>query len=146
VVQELGKLEIPLAEMSDGTLRIIAYYVLLCEDNLPPLIGIEEPERNLHPKLFSPLTTVLKKLSKKTQLIITTHSSQLLDCFTLEEIQDDVMVLCLSKKDNKGTQVFALDELGEKREDLADWMQDFGVGSAVYNSNLLEEVLEEQYA
>lgn len=146
IVREKGGLEIPLSDMSDGTLRIIAYYVLLYDDNLPPLIGIEEPERNLHPKLFVPLATVLKKLSKKTQLIITTHSSQLLDCFTLEEIQDDVMVLCLSKKDDRGTQVFALDELGEKREDLADWMQDFGVGSAVYNSNLLEECLEEQYA
>ncbi|MGK7930861.1 MAG: AAA family ATPase [Microcystaceae cyanobacterium] len=146
IVQEKGGLEIPLSDMSDGTLRIIAYYVLLFEDNLPPLIGIEEPERNLNPGLFLPLSTVLKKLSKKTQLIITTHSSQLLDCFTLEEIQEDVMVLCLSKIDNQGTQVFELDELGQKREDLADWMQDFGVGSAVYNSNLLEECLEEQYA
>ncbi len=89
---------------------------------------------------------VLQKLSTKTQLIITTHSSQLLDCFTLEEIKKDVAVLILSKKDDRGTQVFALDELGEKREDLADWMQDFGVGSAVYDSNLLQGMLEEQYA
>ena len=102
-VLEKDSLEIPLSNMSDGTLRIMAYYVLLYQDNLPTLIGIEEPERNLHPGLLKNVASVVKRLSKKTQVIITTHSSQLLDCFNLEEINLDVSVLLLSKRDDVGT-------------------------------------------
>ena len=40
---------IPLQNASDGILRLIAYNILLNEPELPPLIAIEEPERNLHP-------------------------------------------------------------------------------------------------
>ncbi|MEG4572565.1 AAA family ATPase [Microcoleus sp. N3A4] len=142
-VLEKDSLEIPLSNMSDGTLRIMAYYVLLYQDNLPTLIGIEEPERNLHPGLLKNVASVVKRLSKKTQVIITTHSSQLLDCFNLEEINLDVSVLLLSKRDDVGTQAFPIDELGKSRDDLSEWMRDFGVGSAIYHSHLLQGILEQ---
>ncbi|MEB3191998.1 MAG: AAA family ATPase [Snowella sp.] len=145
-VQEIDGKEIDLFNLSDGTLRIITYYILLYQIILPPLIGIEEPERNLHPAMLPTVASILKRLSQRTQVIITTHSSQLLDCFSSDEINSDISVLLLSKKDASGTQVFRLDELSKKRADLAEWMQDFGVGSAVYHSNLLQELLEPQYA
>ena len=141
-VLEKDSLEIPLSNMSDGTLRIMAYYVLLHQDQLPTLIGIEEPERNLHPGLLREVASVVKRLSQKTQVIITTHSSQLLDCFNLDEINSDVSVLLLSKIDDVGTQAFPVDELGKSRDDLSEWMRDFGVGSAIYHSHLLQEILE----
>jgi len=142
-VLEKGSLEIPLSNMSDGTLRIMAYYVLLHQDQLPTLIGIEEPERNFHPGLLREVASVVKRLSQKTQVIITTHSSQLLDCFNLEEINLDVSVLLLSKRDDVGTQAFPVDELGKSRDDLSEWMRDFGVGSAIYHSHLLQGILEQ---
>ncbi len=142
-VLEKDSLEIPLSNMSDGTLRIMAYYVLLHQDHLPTLIGIEEPERNLHPGLLREVASVVKKLSQKTQVIITTHSSQLLDCFNLDEINSDVSVLLLSKIDDVGTQAFPVDELGKSRDDLSEWMRDFGVGSAIYHSHLLQGILEQ---
>ena len=142
-VLEKGSLEIPLSNMSDGTLRIMAYYVLLHQDQLPTLIGIEEPERNLHPGLLREVASVVKRLSKKTQVIITTHSSQLLDCFNLDEINSDVSVLLLSKTDDVGTKAFPVDELGKSRDDLSEWMRDFGVGSAIYHSHLLQGILEQ---
>ena len=40
---------IPVERASDGTLRLVAYYILLNQPELPPFIAIEEPERNLHP-------------------------------------------------------------------------------------------------
>jgi predicted ATPase len=132
-----------LSNMSDGTLRIMAYYVLLHQDQLPTLIGIEEPERNLHPGLLREVASVVKRLSQKTQVIITTHSSQLLDCFNLDEINSDVSVLLLSKTDDVGTQAFPVDELGKSRDDLSEWMRDFGVGSAIYHSHLLQGILEQ---
>ncbi len=142
-VLEKDSLEIPLSNMSDGTLRIMAYYVLLHQDQLPTLIGIEEPERNLHPGLLKEVASVVKRLSQKTQVIITTHSSQLLDCFNLDEINSDVSVLLLSKIDDVGTQAFPVDELGKSRDDLSEWMRDFGVGSAIYHSHLLQGILEQ---
>jgi predicted ATPase len=142
-VLEKDSLEVPLSNMSDGTLRIIAYYTLLYEDNLPTLIGIEEPERNLHPGILRDVASVVQRLSKKTQVIITTHSSQLLDCFNLEQINSDVSVILLSKRDDVGTQAFPIDELGKSRDDLSEWMRDFGVGSAIYHSHLLQGILEQ---
>jgi predicted ATPase len=144
-VQEIDGKEIDLSNLSDGTLRIITYYILLYQIYLPPLIGIEGPERNLHPAMLPTVASILKRLSQRTQVIITTHSSQLLDCFSSDEINSDISVLLLSKKDASGTHVFRLEQLCKEREDLAEWMQDFGVGSAVYNSNLLQELLESQY-
>jgi predicted ATPase len=145
-VKEVDGHKIKISGLSDGTLRIIGYYMLLHRDDLPPLIGIEEPERNLHPAILSSVASILKKLSQRTQIIITTHSSQLLDCFNIDDINSNISVLLLSKKDASGTQVSRLDQLSKEREDLAEWMRDFGVGSAVYHSNLLQELLEPQYA
>lgn len=141
VLEEDGN-KIPLSNMSDGTLRIIAYCVLLYRSKIPPLISIEEPERNLHPGILKDVASIIKRLSKRTQVIFTTHSSQLLDCFETEEISSEISVILLSKKPDCGTKSFLLDKLAESREDLLDWMSDFGVGSAIYHSQLLQDILE----
>ncbi len=143
-VIEQGGLEVPLSGMSDGTLRMIAYCTLLHQSEVPPLIGIEEPERNLHPRILKDVASILKKLSQKTQVIITTHSSQLLDCFSVDDVSSTVSVLLLSKKVGSGTRAFTLNELKENSEGLSEWMSDFGVGSAIYHSNLLQEILENE--
>ncbi|MFM7384377.1 MAG: AAA family ATPase [Microcystaceae cyanobacterium] len=144
-VQE-GSQKLSLNSVSDGTLRIIGYCTLLYHPNLAPLVGIEEPERNLHPAVLMNVATILTKLSQRTQVILTTHSSQLLDCFTTEDLAEDISILLLSKPDDHGTQVFQLEKLRLEQESLADWMENFGIGSAVYHSNLLEGVLQAQYA
>lgn len=139
VLEEDGS-KMPLSSMSDGTLRIIAYSILLYQSEIPPLISIEEPERNLHPGVLKDVASIIKKLSRRTQVICTTHSSQLLDCFETEEISSEISVILLSKKPDWGTKSFLLDKLAESREDLLDWMTDFGVGSAIYHSQLLQEI------
>jgi predicted ATPase len=137
---------VSISSLSDGTLRIIGYCVLLHKNTVPSLISIEEPEQNLHPAILQNVADLLKRLSLRTQVVITTHSSQLLDCFTLDDITEDISVLLLSKSDSHGTQIYQLDKLSEDREALADWMRNFGVGSAIYHSNLLEQICEPQYA
>ena len=89
------KQPIPLKRASDGTLRLVAYYILLNEPELPPLIAIEEPERNLHPGALADITNVLEQISEHSQMIITTHSSQLLDAFNPENLSDSLGVLLL---------------------------------------------------
>ncbi|MCL1471434.1 AAA family ATPase [Argonema antarcticum] len=140
VLEPDGK-QMPLSSMSDGTLRLIAYFILLYQSDIPPLIGIEEPERNLHPGILKDVASIMKRLSKRTQVVFTTHSSQLLDCFDPEEISSEISVILLSKKDDSGTKACLLDKLAENRDDLLDWMNDFGLGSAIYHSHLIEEIV-----
>jgi predicted ATPase len=141
VIEQDGS-ELPFSSLSDGTLRIIAYCTLLHTPEGPTLIGIEEPERNLHPGILKDIAAIIKRLSQKMQVVITTHSSQLLDCFSLDDIGSTTSVILLRKSKDSGTEAFSLDDLSECREDLAEWMADFGVGSAIYHSNLLQDMLE----
>ena len=139
VIEEDGK-KIALSNMSDGTLRLIAYFIMLYESDVPTLIGIEEPERNFHPGILQDIADMIKRLSKRTQVIFTTHSSQLLDCFSTEEISSDISVILLNQKGEIGTKACLLDKLAENRDDFSDWMNDFGIGSAIYHSHLIEGV------
>jgi predicted ATPase len=142
-VREGDSQTMPLSSMSDGTLRLIAYLILLyqSDSDMPTLIGIEEPERNFHPGILKDVASIMKRLSKKTQVVFTTHSSQLLDCFSPEEISSEISVILLNKKGDLGTKACLLDKLAESRDDLLDWMTDFGIGSAIYHSHLIEEIL-----
>jgi len=140
-IKEKNGLEIPFSNLSDGTLRMIGYCSLLYSPDIPSLIAIEEPERNLHPGILKDLASILKRLSQKTQVVITTHSSQLLDCFDINEISSDVSVILVKKNLKLGTEAIGLDKLSQDCDGLRDWMQDFGIGSAIYHSNLIQEVL-----
>ena len=139
VIEEDGK-KIALSNMSDGTLRLIAYFIMLYESDVPTLISIEEPERNFHPGILQDIADMIKRLSNRTQVIFTTHSSQLLDCFSTEEISSDISVILLNQKGEIGTKACLLDKLAENRDDFSDWMNDFGIGSAIYHSHLLEGI------
>ncbi|MDD5309304.1 MAG: AAA family ATPase, partial [Deltaproteobacteria bacterium] len=59
---------------SDGTLKMLSYLTLLYDPTPPPLIGIEEPENQLHPRLLPELAEECCKAAERTQLLVTTHS------------------------------------------------------------------------
>ncbi len=59
---------------SDGTLKLLAYLAVLYDPNPPQLIGIEEPENQLHPRLLLGLAEECRSAATRTQLMITTHS------------------------------------------------------------------------
>ncbi len=59
---------------SDGTLKMLAYLTLLYDPSPPLLIGIEEPENQLHPRLLPELAEECRNSSQNSQLVITTHS------------------------------------------------------------------------
>ncbi|HDQ43888.1 MAG TPA: chromosome segregation protein SMC [bacterium] len=70
--------------MSDGTLRTLGILVALFQgssmyDNPTPLIGIEEPESALHPGAAGVLRDALFFASRHTQVLVTSHSPDLLD-------------------------------------------------------------------
>jgi predicted ATPase len=68
--------------MSDGTLRALGVLTALFQGNRdfsPSLIGIEEPETALHPGASAALREALQRASENTQIIVTSHSPDLLD-------------------------------------------------------------------
>ena len=76
-----GPFEKPFAAkyMSDGTMRLAALLTLLYEPNATGLLGMEEPDNELHPLLLYRLAEELGKASETRQLLVTTHSPMLLD-------------------------------------------------------------------
>lgn len=72
---------------SDGTLKMLAYLVLLYDPEPPRLIGIEEPENYLHPRLLPELAEECQQASDASQLIVTTHSPFFIDPLRLNEVR-----------------------------------------------------------
>jgi predicted ATPase len=85
-----GKRSIPATRLSDGTLRYLCLLAILLHPEPPPLVCIEEPELGLHPDVMSTLGPLLREASERTQLIVTTHSDELID--SLSETPEDVVV------------------------------------------------------
>lgn len=71
---------------SDGTLKLLSYLTLFHERRPPQLIGIEEPENYLHPRLLTGLVGECLEVSMSSQLIITTHSPHLVNELSAEEV------------------------------------------------------------
>ncbi|MDX2298409.1 MAG: AAA family ATPase [Xanthomonadaceae bacterium] len=68
--------------MSDGTLRALGVMTALLQSNVdhaPTVIGIEEPETALHPAASAALREVLVYAADHTQVLVTSHSPDLLD-------------------------------------------------------------------
>jgi len=77
-------------QMSDGTLKIFAYLLLLEDPSPPPFICIEEPENGLHHKLLDALAREFREhaTGKKdaSQLFVTTHQPYFVDALTPDEV------------------------------------------------------------
>ncbi|HEX6995213.1 MAG TPA: AAA family ATPase [Gammaproteobacteria bacterium] len=72
---------------SDGTLKMLAYLVLLFDPDPPPFIGIEEPENFLHPRLLPELAEECRAATARTQLLVTTHSPFFLNALRPREVR-----------------------------------------------------------
>jgi predicted ATPase len=71
---------------SDGTLKMLAYLTLLYDPEPPELIGIEEPENYLHPRLLPELAEECRISTARTQLMVTTHSPFFVNGLKPEEL------------------------------------------------------------
>jgi predicted ATPase len=78
------------ARLSDGTLRHLSLLAILLNAKASPLIILEEPELGLHPDLMPGLRDLLVEASKVTQLVVTTHSTVLVDAMT--ELAGSVLI------------------------------------------------------
>ncbi|GAA5160318.1 AAA family ATPase [Ornithinimicrobium tianjinense] len=67
------------AELSDGTLRYLLWLAALLTPVPPRLMALNEPETSLHPSLVGPLARLVVAASRRTQIVLVTHSKPLLD-------------------------------------------------------------------
>lgn len=72
---------------SDGTLKMLAYLIVLYDPAPPPLIGIEEPENFLHPRLLPELAEECRKAAGHSQLFVTTHSPFFVNSARAQEVR-----------------------------------------------------------
>ena len=85
---EVGKgLWFDLSHESDGTLRLLAILTALFQDPAPPLIGLEEPELAIHPGAMAVLADTMKEASLRGQVLVTTHSPDLINLLPIESIR-----------------------------------------------------------
>lgn len=123
---------------SDGTLKMLAYLLLLYDPNPPPFIGIEEPENFLHPRLLYGLAEEARYASSKSQMLVTTHSPFFLDALRAEEVRilhrgSDGFTLATRAQDISGVPEFL--SSGATLGDL--WMEGrFGVGDPLVRHGL----------
>ena len=116
------------SRISDGTLRFLQLLVILRHPDPPPLILIEEPELGLHPDAIRIVADELMDASKRTQLIVTTHSAELISAF--QHTPDSVLV-CEKDFDN-ATVIRRLDPVSIRR-----WLKDFSSLGEVWLSGAI---------
>lgn len=89
-----------LNEMSDGTVRMLCWAVILHSPRPPSLIVIDEPEVGIHVAWMPILAAWIKRAAQRTQIIVTTHSPDLLDHFTDQLDEDNFIYVFQPDRDD----------------------------------------------
>jgi len=73
--------------VSDGTIKMFAYLLMLHDPNPHPLLGVEEPENQLYPGLLAELAEEFRAYAQRGgQVMVSTHSPYFLNAANLEEV------------------------------------------------------------
>jgi predicted ATPase len=103
-------------QLSDGMLRFLWLISLLQSPGLSNITMIDEPEVSLHPELLSLLADLLREASRKTQVIVGTHSDRLIRFLEPHE------VIILDIDDAGYTNAVRGDAL-----DLKEWLEEYSL-------------------
>ena len=103
-------------QLSEGTLRFLWLATLLQSPGLTAITLLDEPEVSLHPELLSLLADLLREASRRTQLMVATHSDRLIRFLKPEE------VLLVDQTENGMSKLTWADEL-----DLEEWLKDYSL-------------------
>ena len=101
---------------SDGTIRFICLTTALLQPTFPSTIILDEPELGLHPFAIEILAELIEAASRHTQVIISTQSPLLVDCFSAE----DIIVV------NRKNGASCFERLNQN--DLSSWLEDYSLG------------------
>ena len=125
-----GNSETPLKGklLSDGSLRFICLCVSLLQPLalMPNIIIIDEPELGLHPSAIYLLSELIKRVSSRIQIIISTQSTELIDYFEPKDI------ITTSRKNNESI-IKRLDN-----GSLKIWLKEYTLGQ-IWSNNILDD-------
>lgn len=112
--------------LSDGTLRFICLATVLMqpEEFQPETILIDEPELGLHPFAINLLASMLRSVSKKRQVIVSTQSADLLNEFNPEDV-------IVADRNESGTYLHRLDGAS-----LTSWLEEYSLAE-LWQKNIL---------
>ena len=71
--------------MSDGTLRALGLLAAVFQPRRPSVLVIEEPEATIHPAALGAILDMLRHASRFVQVVVTTHSPDILDAAWIED-------------------------------------------------------------
>ena len=115
--------------VSDGTIKMFAYLVLLYDPKPHPLLAVEEPENQLYPELLTELAEEFRDYARRGgQVFVSTHSPEFLNGVELDEI------FYLVKKDGF-TDVVRV----SKSETLSNLVEEGDLPGALWKQGLFEE-------
>jgi predicted ATPase len=123
---------------SDGTLKLLAYLTVLHDPEPPAIVGIEEPENQLHPRLLHVLADEARQAAARSQMLVTTHSPFFADALRPKELwmlyrEEDGFTRAL--RASEVPQLTAMAETGGQLGSL--WMEGyFDAGDPLVRSGL----------
>ena len=131
-----GQHAIRAAELSQGVLLSLALLTISYLPTPPAIIGLEEPDRGIHPRLYRDVQDALYRLSypesfgidrEPVQVIVTTHSPFMLDLH-----KDHPEEIVIAEKTQRGSIFHRLSD----RPDLVEILEDVSLGEAWYSGIL----------
>ena len=129
IALRLGEVEltksISAKSISDGTLRFLCLMAIFYNPNRGSVICIDEPEVGLHPDMIRTVAEAIKYAGQTSQIIISTHSEQLLNYFDIENIR------VFEKDENNATIVNQFSS-----ETFKDWFDEYTIGQLWRNGHL----------
>ena len=111
------------ADLSDGTLRFLMLAAILANPEPAPLIAIDEPETGLHPRMLAIVAELAEEAASKSQVILATHSPELLDAFHEEP---PAVTVFRWEKDRTVLSTLA-------GVDLKRWVEDYSLGKFAFS-------------
>jgi len=118
--------DLPASSLSDGTIAIFAMIIALYFEEKPFII-IEEPTSHIHPFLIARVMRMMKEASEKKQVMITTHSTEVVKHTAL----DDILLI---SRDSGGFSIIS--RPGDKEEVRTFLANEIGI-EELYVQNLL---------
>ena len=130
-VKENNENDLPSILLSDGTVNLIAIIIALYFDKNGEVIVIEEPEKNIHPRLANDLIFLMKEICNKKQIIVTTHNTYIMDNVDIDDI-----FYVYRNKNNTYSEI----QMPKNNPNIKEYIKnDLGIGDIYYNSLFVDE-------
>ncbi len=102
--------------LSDGSMRFICLATALLQPVPPSTILIDEPELGLHPYAIELLAELVTSAAQETQVILSTQSPPLVDCFEAEDV-------IVARREDGASSFSRL-----SHDDLSEWLDEYALG------------------